>query len=144
MYKFSIVSPNKNLRFVTQHVLQKLLDLHKNLVQVGDVIIESAVESAAADPSASAGLLLRQGYLRGHTFRALIGPGIFYSTHAARTHASAAAGMHERTGMNGPACMHAAATATAASSSSQLQQQHACMHAGSFMPVRSCRFVHAC
>ena len=37
---------------------------------------------------------LRHVYLRGHTFRALIGPGIFYSTHAARTHASAAAGMH--------------------------------------------------
>ena len=36
----------------------------------------------------------RQVHLTGQRFRALYEPGIFYSTHAARTHASAAAGMH--------------------------------------------------
>ena len=63
--------------------------------------------------------ILRLVYLRGRTFRALNGPDIFYitkfSTHAARTHASAAAGMHARTGLHEPAacmrCMHAAAAA---------------------------------
>ena len=38
---------------------------------------------------------LRQVYLRGHTFRALIEPGIFYSTHAARTHQQQLACMNE-------------------------------------------------
>ena len=109
---------------------------------------------------------LRQVYLRGHTFRALIGPGIFYSTHAARTHASAAAGMtmDQRTGMNEPACMRAAAAAScccwlllvlllaccwlllAAAQQQQQQQQHACwfMDAGSFMHACQLLLMRAC
>ena len=42
--------------------------------------------------------------MAGQRFRGLYGPGIFYSTHAARAHASAAAGMH--TCMNEPASMN--------------------------------------
>jgi hypothetical protein len=38
--------------------------------------------------------LKRPVYLAGQRFRGLYGPGIFYNTHAARAHASAAAGMH--------------------------------------------------
>jgi hypothetical protein len=38
--------------------------------------------------------VLRQVYMTGQPFRGLNGPGIFYSTHAVRAHASAAAGMH--------------------------------------------------
>ena len=71
--------------------------------------------------------LLRQVYLTGRSFRGLYGPGIFYSTHAARAHASAAARMHSScfqrsrgfkkthgsSGMHEPACMLAAAAAAA-------------------------------
>ena len=70
---------------------------------------------------------LRQVYLAGQRFRGLYGPGIFYSTHAARAHASAAARMHSScfqrsrgfkkthgsSGMHEPACMLAAAAAAA-------------------------------
>ena len=52
--------------------------------------------------------VLSQVYLTSQTFLTLNGPGIFYSTHAVRTHASAAAGMnrHAWTGMHEPACMN--------------------------------------
>jgi hypothetical protein len=82
--------------------------------------------------------LLRQVYLRGYTFRALNGPGIFYSTHAAPTHASAASAMHAWTGMHEPAYMHTA-TADAAWMNRYMHDAAAataCMHA--------CVAAHAC
>ena len=42
----------------------------------------------------STAVLLRQVHLASQSFLTLYGPGIFYSTHAARAHASAAARMH--------------------------------------------------
>ena len=81
-------------------------------------------------------LVLSQVYLTSQTFLTLNQPGIFYSTHAVRTHASAAAGMnrHAWTGMHEPACMDRHACCMHA----------ACMNRHAWTGMRACMNRHAC
>ncbi len=67
------------------------------------------------------------------------GPGIFHSTHAAPTHASAAFAMHACTGMHGPAYMH---TATADPAWMNRRYMHDAAAAAACM--RACAAAHAC
>ena len=89
-------------------------------------------------------LKLSQVYLTSQTFLTLNRPGIFYSTHAVRTHASAAAGMnqHAWTGMHEPACMNR--HAWTGMHEPACMDRHAGMHGPACMLLQQLLLLRAC